>query len=108
MIYEYRVYHVLPGRMPDLNARFAEITLSYFKKHGIQVVGFWQTVIGGPSNTLHYMLAFRDLAHREQAWASFAADSERQQAFAATEVNGPLVEYITNTILRPTPYSPMQ
>ncbi|MBI4497713.1 MAG: NIPSNAP family protein [Chloroflexi bacterium] len=107
MIYEYRVYHALPGKLPALNARFAEITLPLFQKHGIQVVGFWETVIG-TSNTLHYLLAYRDLAHREQAWSSFQSDPEWQQARAATEVDGPLVEYITNTILRPTPYSPMQ
>jgi len=30
----------MPLRLPDLNRRFADITLGYFKKHGIQVVGF--------------------------------------------------------------------
>lgn len=107
MIYEYRVYHVTPGKLPTLNARFAEITVPLFKKHGMEVVGFWESVIG-TSNTLHYMLGFRDLAHREQAFASFAADPEWQKAREATEVDAPLVQYITNTILRPTPYSPMQ
>ena len=73
MIFEWRVYEAYPGRMDALNERFAKITLKYFEKHGIKVVGFWTAVIG-TSNVLYYMLAFEDLAHREKAWASFQAD----------------------------------
>ena len=40
MIYEYRAYYVMPGRMVDLQRRFADVTMGLFKKHGIQVVGF--------------------------------------------------------------------
>ncbi len=41
MLYEMRTYHAIPGRLPDLNRRFADITMGYFKQYGIQVVGFW-------------------------------------------------------------------
>ena len=41
MIYELRVYEAAPGRLPDLNARFANHTLGFFARHGIKVVGFW-------------------------------------------------------------------
>src|SRR5256712_12129244 len=57
MIYEYRAYYVMPGRMPDIQRRFAEITLNLFKKHGIRVVGFWETVIG-ESNELVYICVY--------------------------------------------------
>ncbi|MBI4201794.1 MAG: NIPSNAP family protein [Chloroflexi bacterium] len=107
MIYELRIYEVVPGKLPALNDRFANITLGYFKKYDIRVVGFWTDVIG-ISGRLTYMLAFDDLAHRERAWAAFSADQERVKAFAETERGGPLVTRITNTIMRPTPYSPMQ
>jgi hypothetical protein len=40
VIYELRTYTVMTGRLADLNRRFAEITLGYFEKYGIQVVGF--------------------------------------------------------------------
>ena len=46
MIHEYRAYYVMPGRMPDIQKRFAEVTMKLFKKHGIEVVGFWEPVIG--------------------------------------------------------------
>jgi len=107
MIYEYRAYYAMPGRMPDLQRRFAEITLNLFKKHGIRVVGFWETVIG-ESNELVYICAYDDLAHRQRAWSAFMADPEWQAARKATEANGPLVERVVNKIWRPTAFSPLQ
>ncbi|MBX6378534.1 MAG: NIPSNAP family protein [Clostridia bacterium] len=81
------------------------MTTRLFQKHGIEVVGFWEAVVG-QSNTLYYMLRFRDAQHREEAWASFLADPEWQAARAASEANGPLVARIHNSLLRPTAYSP--
>ncbi len=107
MIYEYRAYYVMPGRMPDIQKRFAEITLNLFKKHGIRVVGFWETVVG-ESNELVYICAYDDLAHRQRAWSAFMADPEWQAARKVTEANGPLVERVVNKIWKPTNFSPMQ
>ncbi|MBI4338418.1 MAG: NIPSNAP family protein [Chloroflexi bacterium] len=107
MIYELRMYHAVPGKLPALNDRFANITLGYFRKYGLKVVGFWTDDVG-TSNRLTYMLAFDDAAQRERAWAAFRADPERARAFAETEKDGPLVAHITNTLMRPTSYSPMQ
>jgi hypothetical protein len=108
MLYELRTYTAMTGRMGDLNRRFAEITLGYFEKYGMKVVGFWQNELGGPSDQLIYMLAFDSLADREAKWAKFGADPDRQAAFAETEKNGLLVHHITAHTLRPTRYSPMQ
>lgn len=108
MIYELRTYTAMPGRMADLNRRFADITLGYFDKHGIKVVGFWTNELGGSSDQLIYMLAYDSLADREQKWRTFGADSERVAQFAETEKNGPLVARLTAQILRPTAYSPMR
>ncbi len=108
MLYELRTYHAMPGRLPDLNRRFADITLGFFKKHKIQVVGFWTNELGGSSDQLIYMLAYDSLADREKKWGTFVADPERLAKFAETEKNGPLLRRLTAQILRPTAYSPMQ
>ena len=105
MIYEYRAYYIVPGRMADIQKRFAEVTLGLFKKHGIAVVGFWETVIG-ESNERVYICAYDDLAHRERAWRGFMADPEWQAAKQKTEANGPLVERVVNKIWKPTAFSP--
>ena len=107
MLYEMRIYDAVPGKFQALHDRFANITLRFFEKHGIRVVAFWEHVIG-VSNQLIYVLAWQDLAERERVWGAFASDPEWLQARAETERDGPLVATITNYILKPTPYSPMQ
>jgi len=107
MIYELRIYEAIPGKLPALNERFAKITMGYFEKYGLKMVGFWTDEVG-MSNRLTYLLAFDDMAARDKAWAGFRADPERLKAFAETEKDGPLVARVTNTIMRPTAYSPMQ
>ena len=81
--------------------------MNLFKKHGIAVIGFWESVIG-ESNELVYLCAFEDLAHRERAWQTFAADPEWREAVKASEANGPLIQRIVNKIWRPTRFSPLQ
>ena len=106
MIYEYRAYYVVPGRMPDIQRRFSDVTMRLFDRHKIKVVGFWETVIG-ESNELVYICAFDDLAHRQRAWDAFMADPEWQEAKKQSEMNGPLVERVVNKIWRPTRFSPL-
>ena len=108
MIYELRTYTAMAGRLPDLQKRFGEITMGFFKKHGIQIVGFWTNDIGGYSDQLLYMLAWESLADREKKHTAFMSDPDRLAKFAETEKNGPLVRRLTTQILRPTPYSPMK
>ena len=75
MIYELRTYQVVPGKMKNLNDRFANITVPLFEKHGMKVIGFWETAIGEATTTeLIYMLAFEDLGHYQRAWDAFIAD----------------------------------
>ena len=107
MIYELRVYDVVPGKLNALNDRFANLTLRYFAKHGIKVVGFWTDIIG-VNNRLTYILAFDDLAHRDRAFTAYQTDPDRLPEFVETERDGPLVARVTNTLMRPTSYSPMQ
>ena len=107
MIYELRIYETMPGRLPDLNARFADHTLGFFKRHGIHVVGFWTEDIG-TSNQLVYMLGYDSLADREKKWAAFGADPDWSKVRAETEKDGPINARVRNMILKPTAYSPIQ
>ena len=107
MIYELRIYHAMPGKMRALQERFQNITCRKFEEHGIAVIGYWETVVG-ESNQLVYICQYEDLNARERAWAAFGADPEWQAARAESERGGPLVHRVTNTILRPTSFSPLQ
>jgi NIPSNAP len=108
MIYEWRVYEIIPGKRKALNERFAKSTIRLFEKHGMKVIGFWENLVGGSTNTLYYMLAFEDLGHLESAWKSFKADPEWIEVVASTEKDGPLVVHEYNLALSPTDYSPMK
>lgn len=107
MLYELRVFDVVPGKLPALNDRFEHVTMPIFEKYGMKVVGFWTDEIG-TSNRLTLMLAFEDAAQRAKAWASFSTDHEWIAKSAESERDGPLIAKITNTLMAPTSYSPMK
>jgi hypothetical protein len=105
MIYELRIYHCLPGRMPALLKRFETITLGIWERHGIRQAGFWTTLVGGSNQTLTYLVAWESLAERETKWNAFVADPEWLAKRAETEKDGAIVNYITNEFLAPTSFS---
>jgi hypothetical protein len=79
--FELRMYSVDPARIgvdqfnggiDELHQRFREEEVAIFENHGAEVIGVWQDL--ERPNTLVWMLAYRDRAHREQVWADFAAD----------------------------------
>ena len=105
MIYELRVYHCVPGRLPDLVKRFDTLTLPLWKKHGIEQAGFWTTAIGDSNQALYYLLKWASLADREKKWAAFQADSEWTTKRAETEKDGQIVQNVSNQFLAPTAFS---
>ncbi len=66
MIYEERIYKIMPGRVPDIMKRFSHHAVKLFKKHDMQLVGFWSTVVGPSNHELTYILAFQDSDHRDR------------------------------------------
>ena len=105
MIYELRVYHCLPGRLPALLKRFDTVTLELWKRHGIRQAGFWTVAIGDSNQDLYYLLQWESLAEREAKWNTFMADPEWQAKRAESEKDGPIIASISNTILQPTAFS---
>ncbi len=108
MIYEMRIYHCVPGRLPDLNKRFETATLKIWERHGIRPVGFWTVLVGSSNQDLYYMLEWKDMAERERVWNGFLADPEWLQKRAETEKNGPIVASVDNSFLAPTAYSKLK
>src|SRR5476651_1726851 len=76
MIYELRVYHCLPGRLPNLLKRFETMTLAIWAKHGIRQAGFWTVLVGESNQDLYYLIQWESLAERETKWNAFQADPE--------------------------------
>jgi hypothetical protein len=108
MIYELRVYHTVPGRLPALLARFQNHTLRVWDRFGIRQVGFWTTEVGPSSTDLTYMLAWDSLAEREAKWAAFMADPEWVRIRDESQKDGPILTGITNQLLTPTAFSALK
>ena len=75
--FEIRMYTANTERGGDINTlhqRFREQEVAIFEKHGAEIVAVWQRL--DDPNTLVWMLAYRDRAHRDEVWAGFAADPD--------------------------------
>jgi hypothetical protein len=107
LLYEYRLYEAMPGKLDALVQRFTDGE-PFRKKHGIRMVGMWQPVIGGASNQLVLLLAWESLQEREERWGAFFRDRAWQRVMAQSEKDGPLAERVSIQIWKPTPNSPMQ
>lgn len=105
MIYEWRTYEAMPGKLAVLNTHL-EVAAGLFKKHGLGVVGFWTEDIG-TGGQITYMWVYKDVEERQQKLAAFATDAAwKQQVEEETAKEGVIVARIHNTLLQPTPYSP--
>ena len=105
MIYELRIYHCLPGRLPALLKRFDTVTLKKWEQHGIRQAGFWTVLVGESNQDLYYLVAWESLAERAQKRDALQADTEWQAARADSEKDGPILASITNSFLQPTSFS---
>ncbi len=108
--FEMRTYYAAPGKLEALNARFRDHTCALFKKHGIEIVGFWIPTDKdkGADNTLVYILAHKSREAAKQSWAAFVSDPDWKQAQAASEVNGKLVTKAESVFMAATDYSPVK
>ena len=109
-VFELRTYTANPGKLGALNARFRDHTIALFKKHGMEVVGFWEPVDkeAGAGEKLVYLLGHPSRAAAEANWKAFREDPEWVKVKAESEVGGVLPAKIESVFLAPTDYSPMK
>ena len=98
----------MPGKITNITERFGGFTCEAFKKQGFRQVGYWLNRVGGNDHQLVYMPAWESLNERVAKFDTFAKDPDRARVFGESEKNGPIVEQVTTTILRPTAFSPMK
>jgi NIPSNAP protein len=99
--FELRTYTVREGSSIDLlHKRFRERTTALFKKHGMTIIGYWQPVT--KRDTLIYILAYKDGAARDAAWAAFGADPEWVKTRNEMQVS----VQVDNVFMSATDYSP--
>ena len=107
--FEMRTYHAAEGKLEPLHNRFRQHTNALFRKHRIEMIGYWTPADGPASkNTLVFLLAYPSREAREKSWKEFEADPDWQKAKKASEVNGRLVTRADQVFMTPTDYSPVK
>lgn len=106
-VYELRIYHVAPGKLPDLLARFRDHTIELFSRHGMKSVAYW-TPLDEPekSNTLIYILHHPSREAAAANWKAFQDDPNWKSVREKSEANGKLVEKVDSTYMALTEFSP--
>ncbi len=110
-VFEMRIYTTHDGKLDALHKRFRDHTNRMFKKHGMQLVGYWTPTDEEESkNTLVYILAYPSREAADKSWAAFRADPEWQAVFKKSheEAGGPIVKKVESRFLTPTDYSPIK
>lgn len=107
-VFELRVYHTLPGKVPELESRFRNTTSKLLTKHELNVVGYWVPE-GAPAwdNTFIFMLAHPSREEAKKNWDAFLADPGFQDVLK-TEQADKTVEKIDVTYMRPTDFSALK
>ena len=101
--FELRTYTVREGSSIDLlHSRFRDHTTALFRKHGMTIVGYWQPV--EKPNTLIYILAYKDNAARDAAWAAFNVDPE----WVKTRTEMVVAVQVDAVFMTATDYSPLK
>ena len=107
-VFELRVYHAVPGKVPALEARFRDTASKLLAKHDLKALGYW-VPDGAPAwdNTFIYILAHPSREEAKRNWDEMRADPEFQQ-MAKSEQTDKLVEKVDLTYMNPTDFSPMK
>src|SRR5580692_5712607 len=107
-VFELRIYHTVPGKLPALESRFRDIYSKLLAKHDLQVVGYWVPE-GAPAwdNTFIYLVAHSSREEAKKNWDAMRADPATQEMLKSEEANK-LVEKIDRMYMRPTDFSPMK
>jgi hypothetical protein len=107
-IFELRVYHAVPGKLPALESRFRDTTAKLLAKHDLKVVGYWVPEDApGWDNTLVDITANPSREEANKNWDAMMADPEFQAVIKSEQANK-LVEKVDSTYMRPTDFSPMK
>ena len=108
-VFELRIYKATPGNLDNLHARFRNHTTRIFRKHGMEVVGYWSpTSEEERGDTLVYMLEHADQETATASWQAFIEDPEWAEVAAASNANGQILGGIEAKYMVATDYSPMQ
>ena len=91
-VFELRTYQATPGNLGNLHARFRDHTIRIFRKHGMEIVGFWSpTSEEERDDILVYLLAHDSQDAADASWQAFGADPEWASVAEESNKNGQIL-----------------
>ncbi|MGH9821908.1 MAG: NIPSNAP family protein [Blastocatellia bacterium] len=107
-VFELRVYHSGPGKLPALESLFRDTASKLLAKHDLNAVGYWIPDDAPASdNTFIYILAHPSRQEAKKNWDGMLADPEFQE-MAKSAQRDKLVEKVEATYMHPTDFSPVK
>jgi NIPSNAP len=108
-VYELRIYHTVPGRLPALLSRFRDHTRRIFDQHSMTSLGYWVPQDSpAKEGTLIYILSHPSRDAATKNWKEFRDDPEWQKVAKASEADGKIVEKVDSTFMEPTDFSALK
>jgi hypothetical protein len=107
-VFELRVYHAVPGKLPALESNFRDTWSKLLAKHDLKVVGYWVPE-GAPTwdNTFIYLVAHSSREEAKKNWDAMRADPATQELLKSEQADK-LLEKVDSTYMRPEDFSPMK
>lgn len=108
-VFELRTYYTEnEGMAKALHGRFRDHTCALFKRHGMELIGFW--IPREEPNKLIYILAFPSKEAADASWKAFSDDPEWKKVAAESheKAGGKIVSKVDRVFMDPTDYSPMK
>ncbi len=108
-VFELRIYHALPGKLPAMELRFRDTTSKLLVKHDLNVIGYWipDSKSLAWDNTFVFLLAHSSREEAEKNWSEMAADPAFQEVIKS-EQEERLLDKADTTYMRPTDFSLMK
>jgi hypothetical protein len=105
-VFELRVYHVVPGKLPVMESRFRDKTSKMLARHNLNVLGYWETE-DGSDNSFIFLLAHESREEAKKNWDAVGVDPEFQEILKSEQTEKTL-ERAEVIYMRPTDFSPLK
>jgi hypothetical protein len=105
-VFELRIYHVVPGKLPVMESRFRDKTSKILARHNLNVLGYWETE-DGSDNSFIFLLAHASREDAKKNWEAMRVDPEFQEILKSEQAEKTL-EKADVTFMRPTDFSPLK
>lgn len=107
-LFELRVYHVVPGKMPTMESRFRQTTSKLLAKHNLNVVGYWTSEEStGSDNTFVFLLSHQNREEARKNWNAMGTDPDFLEVIKSEQTDKTL-EKAEVMYMLPTDFSAMK